>query len=167
MTSLRPLHRCGPYNSQVVACDIFATPNSLKSHVGRNLKSLFSNIHAVPFKLCPHSRQTTVQNCLSLGSRVPLKSPIVDRAAPPNTCPSPRFRPLEVFGRRPPCAWKRSSWPASENLHIAGSPCTVYSTAQSPMTRLESRWWSSRTRGEGFLIVDQFLLCFAISNPIR
>src|SRR5262249_8862840 len=93
--------------------------------------------------------------------------PIAERAAPPNTCPSPRFRPLEVFGRRPPCAWKRSSWPASENLHIAGSPCTVYSTAQSPMTRLESRWWSSRTRGEGFLIVDQFLLCFAISNPIR
>src|SRR5262249_18518715 len=68
MTLLRPVYRCEPHNSEVVACDIFATPKSLKSNVGRNLKSPFSNIHAVPFKLCPHSRPATVQNCLSLGS---------------------------------------------------------------------------------------------------
>src|SRR5262249_54093299 len=46
--------------------------------------------------------------------------PIAERAAPPNTCPFPRFRPLEVFGRRPPCVGKRSSRPASENLHTSG-----------------------------------------------
>jgi hypothetical protein len=56
MTSLGPLHRCGPHNSKVVACDIFSTPNSLTSHLARNLKSPFSNIHAVPFKLYPHTR---------------------------------------------------------------------------------------------------------------
>src|SRR5262249_28077059 len=78
MILLRPLHHREPYNSQVVACDIFATPNSLKSHVARKLKSPFSNIHAIPFKLCPHSRPTTVQNSLSFGSRVPLKSPYLD-----------------------------------------------------------------------------------------
>jgi hypothetical protein len=64
MTSLRPLHRCGPYNLEVVACDIFATSNSLKSHVARNLKSPFSNIHAIPFKLYPHTRPTTVKIAL-------------------------------------------------------------------------------------------------------
>jgi tetratricopeptide (TPR) repeat protein len=30
----------------------------------------------------------------------------LDRAAPPNTCPLPQFRPLEVFGRRPWRVWK-------------------------------------------------------------
>src|SRR6266853_234059 len=34
--------------------------------------------------------------------------PIAEHAAPPNTCPFPRFRPLEVFGRRPQCVWKCS-----------------------------------------------------------
>jgi integrase/recombinase XerD len=34
--------------------------------------------------------------------------PIAEPAAPPNTCPFPRFRPLKVFGRRPPCVGKRS-----------------------------------------------------------
>src|SRR5262249_32509985 len=42
--------------------------------------------------------------------------PIAERAAPPNTCPFPRFRPLKVFGRRPPCGWKRSGQPASQKL---------------------------------------------------
>ncbi len=36
MTLLRPVHRREPHNSEVVACDIFATPNSLKSHVARS-----------------------------------------------------------------------------------------------------------------------------------
>src|SRR5712691_1781336 len=75
MTLLRPDHHCEPRNSEVVGCDIFATPNSLISHEAGNLKSPYSNIHAVSFKLCPHSRPTTVQDCLSLGSRVALKSP--------------------------------------------------------------------------------------------
>ena len=59
MTLLRPVHRCESHNSEVVACDIFATPNSLKSHVARNLKSPFSNIHAVTFKLRSNSSPTT------------------------------------------------------------------------------------------------------------
>jgi hypothetical protein len=114
----RPVHRCEPHNSEVVACDIFATPNSLKSRVARNLKSPFGNIRAVPFKLCPHPRPTTVQNCLSLGSRVALKSPQLSARAPPNMYPFPRFRPLEVSRRRPPSVWECLSRPASGNLHI-------------------------------------------------
>jgi hypothetical protein len=31
----------------------------------------------------------------------PRRNPHSERAAPPNTCPFPRFRPLEVFRRRP------------------------------------------------------------------
>src|SRR5258707_7366803 len=46
------------------------------------------------------------------------KIPIAERAAPPNTCPFPRFRPLEVFGRRPRCVGKCSWRPASEKLLI-------------------------------------------------
>jgi len=34
-------------------------------------------------------------------ARTPPQTPIAERAAPPNTCPFPRFRPLGVFGRRP------------------------------------------------------------------
>src|SRR6266849_4028068 len=48
--------------------------------------------------------------------------PIAQRAAPPNTCPFPRFRPLEVFGRRPRCVGKCSWRPASENLHNTRHP---------------------------------------------
>src|SRR5215471_17894615 len=54
--------------------------------------------------------------------------PIAERATPPNTCPFPRFRPLQVFGRRPLCGWKRSRRPASENLHITGSGRPVPTT---------------------------------------
>jgi hypothetical protein len=36
---------------KVVECAIFATRNSLKSLAARNIKSLFSNIHAVISKL--------------------------------------------------------------------------------------------------------------------
>jgi hypothetical protein len=39
--------------------------------------------------------------------------------APPNTYPFPRFRPLEVSRRRPPCMWDCSSRPASGNLHTS------------------------------------------------
>src|SRR5258708_36212455 len=46
------------------------------------------------------------------------KVPIAERAAPPNTGPFPRFRPLEVFGRRPRGGGKCSCEPALANLHI-------------------------------------------------
>src|SRR5262249_34014082 len=54
--------------------------------------------------------------------------PIAKRAAPPNTCPFPRFRPFEVFGRRPSPVGKHSCRPASENLHITGSGRPVPTT---------------------------------------
>jgi hypothetical protein len=82
MTSLRPLHRGEPHNLEVVACDIFATPNSLKSHMARNLKSPFSNIHAVPFKLYSHTRPTTVQIAPHLTAQQPHRS-------------SPTYRPAD------------------------------------------------------------------------
>ncbi len=43
----RPEGRCEAHNPQVVEGDIFATPNSLKSQVGRKLLSPFSNIRAI------------------------------------------------------------------------------------------------------------------------
>jgi hypothetical protein len=46
------------HRARVVECAIFATPNSLKSQVARNLKSPFSNIRAVTLKLCSRSRPT-------------------------------------------------------------------------------------------------------------
>jgi hypothetical protein len=59
---VRPERRCDAHSVEVVASDIFATPNSLKSHLGRKLKSPFSNIHAVTSKLCRHSRPTAGEN---------------------------------------------------------------------------------------------------------
>ena len=47
----REAHRAG-------AVAIAATHNSLKSQVPRNLKSPFSNIHAVTLKLCRRSSPT-------------------------------------------------------------------------------------------------------------
>jgi len=70
---VRPEGRCEAYNVEVVVSDIFATPNSLKSHVGRKLLSPFSNIRAVTFKLYTHSRPTAVQNPRALSPA--LKSP--------------------------------------------------------------------------------------------
>jgi hypothetical protein len=70
---VRPEGRCEAYNLKVVTGDIFATSNSLKSHVGRKLLSPFSNIRAVTFKLYMHSRPTAVQNPRALSAA--LKSP--------------------------------------------------------------------------------------------
>ena len=72
MRSLGSL-RCGAHNSWIVARDIFATPNCLKSHKARKLKSPFSNIRAVTSKLCLYS--TAVEHRLPLRLRAALKSP--------------------------------------------------------------------------------------------
>jgi hypothetical protein len=72
---VRPEGRCEAHSVEVVAGDIFATPNSLNSHVGRKLKSPFSNIHAVTFKLCRHSRPTAMENHLTVKTGATLKSP--------------------------------------------------------------------------------------------
>jgi hypothetical protein len=71
ITSLRPVEA---YNLEVVARDIFATPNSLNLQVGRESKSPFSNIHAVTLKLCPQSSPTAAE-IHSLPRTASLKSP--------------------------------------------------------------------------------------------
>ena len=63
------------HNVEVVAGDIFATPNSLKSHGGRKLLSPFSNIRAVTSKLCTHSRPTAGENLPAPTSRAALNYP--------------------------------------------------------------------------------------------
>jgi hypothetical protein len=71
-----PLKACSnAHHVEVVASDIFATRNSLKSQEGRNLKSPFSNIRAVTSKLCPESSLTGVENRLPFTSDAAVKSP--------------------------------------------------------------------------------------------
>jgi hypothetical protein len=67
--------RSGAHNLRVVTRDIFATPNSLKSHAARKLKSPFSNIRAVTSKLCSYWRPTAVENRLPVRLRATLQSP--------------------------------------------------------------------------------------------
>ena len=74
MRSLASLRR-GAHNSWIVARDIFATPNCLKSHEARKLKSPFSNIRAVTFKLRSCSSPTAVEHRLPSRLRAALKSP--------------------------------------------------------------------------------------------
>ena len=73
-----PLKACRlVHRAEVVERAIFATRNSLKSHVGRNLKSPFSNTRAITPKLCPHSRPTAVEN--HPGSKAKLRGAINSR----------------------------------------------------------------------------------------
>ena len=68
-----------PHHAEVVACDLFATPNPLKSRVARKVLSLFSNIHAVTPKLQTHSTSTAIQNQWTSNLRAALnfqKSPL-------------------------------------------------------------------------------------------
>jgi hypothetical protein len=66
----REAHRAG-----VVECALFAMLNSLKSHVGRNVNSPFSNIHAVTFKLYRHSSRIAVASQPTSKSGPVAKSP--------------------------------------------------------------------------------------------
>jgi len=63
------------YHAEVVERAIFATPNSLRLHMGPNIKSPFSNIRAITLKLCLHSWPTPVHTHLVPNSRVPFNSP--------------------------------------------------------------------------------------------
>jgi hypothetical protein len=40
------------------------------------------------------------------GTYQPIANKSNERVAPPKTCPFPRFRPLEVSRRWPPCVWE-------------------------------------------------------------
>jgi hypothetical protein len=48
--------RCETSNAEVVAGDLFATPNPLTARTEKNLLSPFSNIRAITAKLCTRSR---------------------------------------------------------------------------------------------------------------
>ena len=63
------------HHAEVVERAIFATDNSLKSHMRRNLKSPFSNNHAVTSKLCTPSRPTPVDIDLILKPCAPFNFP--------------------------------------------------------------------------------------------
>ena len=54
--------RCQASNVEVVAGDLFATPNPLTSHPEKNLLSPFSNIRAITPKLCTRSRLAIVED---------------------------------------------------------------------------------------------------------
>ena len=54
--------RCQASNAEVVAGDLFATPNPLTSHPEKNLLSPFSNIRAITPKLCTRSRLAIVED---------------------------------------------------------------------------------------------------------
>jgi hypothetical protein len=84
--------------------------------MGQNVKSPFSNIRAVTFKLRPRSSRIAVANCSAFPA---AKSPIAP-AAPPSLYLPTRFRALALFGRRPPERMVRSSLPAAENLRTSG-----------------------------------------------
>jgi hypothetical protein len=59
-TSLEPVHSMllpkvlrTAHHAEVVRLRALAVPNPLTSQMGQNVKSPFSNFHAVTFKLCP------------------------------------------------------------------------------------------------------------------
>ena len=54
--------RCQASNVEVVASDLFATPNPLTSHTDKNLLSPFSNIRAITPKLCTRSRLAILED---------------------------------------------------------------------------------------------------------
>src|SRR6476660_6155941 len=87
-----------PHHAEVVACDLFATPNSLKSRVARKVLSPFSNIHAVTPKLRTHSTSTPFK---INGRRICVQRSISKRARCLLVPHFPRFRALALFGRRP------------------------------------------------------------------
>ena len=64
----------GASHAEVVDCALSAMPNSLESFVGQNVKSPFSNIHAITFKLCSRLRR------ISAANRPSSKSPPVPKS---------------------------------------------------------------------------------------
>src|SRR6476661_7721237 len=91
-----------PHHAEVVACDLFATPNSLKSRVARKVLSPFSNIHAVTPKLRTHSTSTPFK---INGRRICVQRSISKRARCAVSAPLPAISCLGAF--RPPAASAR------------------------------------------------------------
>ena len=65
---------CQASNVEVVAGDLFATRNLLKSHVEGNLLFPYSNIRAITSKLWTHSRPRAIGNHLAPRSSAALKA---------------------------------------------------------------------------------------------
>ena len=63
------------HHAEVAECALFATLNSLKLQMGQNVKSPFSNIRAVTFKLCSNPSRIAVASRLAYKSRRMAKSP--------------------------------------------------------------------------------------------
>ena len=63
------------HHAEVAECALFATLNSLKSWTAQNIKSPFSNIRAVTFKLCFHSSWIALANRPGSNSRSVTKTP--------------------------------------------------------------------------------------------
>src|SRR5215813_9190725 len=68
--------------------------------------------------------------------------PIVSTRAPPNTCPFPRFRSLEVFRRRPLAVWD-----VCDGRHLKTFTGAVISEASAGWV-LSSVRWKSRVGGD-------------------
>jgi len=63
------------YHAEVVECALLRSFNSLKSWMGQNVNSPFSNICAVTFKLYSRSSRIAVANRLTFNSRPLTNSP--------------------------------------------------------------------------------------------
>jgi hypothetical protein len=74
--SMLPSKACGEaHHAEVVECALCTRLNSLKSRMGQNVKSPFSNIRAETFKLCSRSSQLGVANRPTFNSRLVANSP--------------------------------------------------------------------------------------------
>jgi hypothetical protein len=76
-------------------------------HIGRPCAPTLSTSQSLP------SRHLTNAPTQALNPHSPRSA----ARSPPALA---RFPPFKVFGRRPPCVWRRLNGPASENLHKKG-----------------------------------------------
>jgi sRNA-binding protein len=72
---LLPKARREAHHAEVAKCALFATANSLKLQMGQNVKSPFSNIRAITFKLRSNPSRIAVASRLACKSRPMAKSP--------------------------------------------------------------------------------------------
>jgi len=121
--------------AEVGECVIFAMRNSLKSQDARELKSPYSNIRAITLKLRLRRGQQQLQ---ITRTRRAFRAPSLSTRRPPDV-PTPRFRPLKVFGPpapvrvQPPVRGRR---PKTFTYHISRNTQSEYkSSAVLPDSR--------------------------------
>ena len=118
-----------PHHAEVVACDVFATPNSLKSRVARKVLSPFSNIHAVTPKLRTHSTSTAIENQWT--SNFACSAQFPKEPAAPLVPHFPRFGAWRFSAAGRFSAGRVSLLPAAENLHRSGREQTQQTASYS------------------------------------